>query len=367
MEVVQDAEREALISAGHLEDWLVSWVVNEGSKRYVGEGYERVLLHACSALARLAKGDLEGVRVESRRANTLLEREEELYEAEYAAGGLGHFVSALVYELEGRPDEALIDYDRMWKKGVGKALAGKAIARLAEDLGREEDYRPVSREFGSERPEPDSACIVVIAGVGLGPYKREITLPIPTGDGLLQWSVPAFQRRPAQVGDLELSIAGGDRAVRTIVIEDVSRVAKENLEDRMLLLSTKSAVRAVVKRELTQTLEREVGPIGWVVGNLFTVVSERADLRSWTTLPDTWQAARVFVAPGTHAITVTARGGERADLGRYELEPRETLFVIARTVGTRLHAHPVGGRRITTGVLPSADARTGSKSRAGAS
>jgi hypothetical protein len=157
---------------------------------------------------------------------------------------------------------------------------------------------------------------VIIAGVGEGPYKREITLPIPTPDGLLQWSVPSYERRAQAVGDVELSLVGGSQSVRTVVIEDVSVVAKENLDDRLLLLSAKSAVRAVLKRELTQQLEKEADWIGRLAGDLFTLVTERADLRSWQTLPDTWQGARAFVPPGTHALILQARGGERVELAR---------------------------------------------------
>jgi hypothetical protein len=115
---------------------LLTWTLSESAQRYLGEGYERALVHSSAAVARLARGDLEGARVETKRANSLLESEEELYKKEYRAGGLGHFLSALVYELDGKPDEAYIDYARMEGKGVGIALASHALQRLARDLGR---------------------------------------------------------------------------------------------------------------------------------------------------------------------------------------------------------------------------------------
>ncbi|MBK7878441.1 MAG: hypothetical protein IPJ77_22525 [Planctomycetes bacterium] len=353
MAVTQDAEREALLSAGNLEDWLLSWTLNEGVKRYVGEGYERALLHATAAIARLGKGDLEGARVESRRANQLLESEEELYKKEYMAGGLGHFLSALFYELDGKPDEAFIDYARMRSKGVGLALAGSALVRLGRVLGRDDEVEELERQFGAHQPLPEGAAsIVVIGGIGMGPFKREHSLLIPTPDGVLSWSVPTFERRPTLVGDLELSVEGGDTPVRTIVVEDVGVVAKENLEDRLLMLSAKSAVRAVLKRELTQKLESEAGLLGRIAGDVFSILTERADLRSWTTLPDTWQAARVFVPAGSHSMRLSARGGESVELGTFELDRGETVFVIARTLNTRVYAHTVGGKRVPVAASP---------------
>jgi hypothetical protein len=343
---VEAVERSALISPESLGETLLTWTLSEGAQSYNGEGYERVQVHAGLAIAYLAKGDLEGARVEVRQSNALLESEEKLYEKEYKAGGLGHFLSAVTYELEGQLDEAWIDYDRMWKKGVGMELAGRALVRLAKAMHREEELTPDVAKYGDADPMADSASIVVLAGVGLGPYKRETILPIPTPSGLLQWSVPSFVARPQPVAGVEASVAGGDQGVRTVVVEDIGHVAKENLEDRLAWLVAKSTVRAFLKRELTRELEEQAGILGRVAGDVFTFVSERADLRAWQTLPDTWQAARVFLPAGCHDLRVRALGGEELDLGIFELTKGETMFVIARTVDTKMYAYPVGGRRI---------------------
>jgi hypothetical protein len=349
---VEEVEQSALISPESLGETLLSWTINEGVKRYVGEGYERVLVHVGLAIAYLAKGDFEAARVEVRKSNELLETEERLYEKEYAAGGLGHFLSAVTYEMDGRPDDAWIDYRRMREKDLGIDLAGRALARLAATMHREEELDVVERGFqGVDSPE-ESASVVVIAGVGIGPFKREILLPIPTGDGLLQWAVPSFEARPQPVEGVEISVTGGDRRVRTVVVEDIGLVAKENLEDRIAWLATKSAVRAVIKREMTQVLAEQGGDWGWVLGTALTVISERADLRAWQTLPQTWQAARVFLPPGRHELHVQALGGESTSLGCFELEAGETMFILARTVETRLYAYPVGGRRIESPTAP---------------
>ncbi len=343
---VEEAERSALISPESLGQTILSWTLNEGAKSYRGEGYERVMIHAGLSIAYLAKGDLEGARVEVRQGNALLESEEKLYKKKYKAGGLGHFLSAVTYELDGQPDDAWIDYQRMRAKGVGTELAGRALARLARKMHREEELGPDAARFGEAEVADRSASIVVIAGVGLGPYKREGVLDVPTESGLLQWAVPSYVERPQPVGGLEISVAGGDKGVRTVVVEDVGRVAKENLDDRLAWLIAKSTVRALLKRELTRKLQKEAGALGWVAGGVFTLVTEHADLRAWETLPDTWQAARVFLPPGSHELHLRAEGGESQVLGTFELEKGETMFVIARTVGAKLYAYPVGGRRV---------------------
>jgi hypothetical protein len=347
---VREYEDRALVSPTSAGESLLTWTVNEGMAGYRGEGFERVMLHASLGLAYLGRGDFDGAGVEARRANKLLESEEALYEKEYAAGGLGHFLSALVYEMQGQPDNAYIDYKRMLAKGVGVQFAGRAALRLSKRLAFQDEYEAWRERFGAsfEGPEPPdgAATIVVVAGVGAGPYKAEITIPIPTPTGILQWSVPTLVARSQSVQALELGIAGHSTRVRTDVVEDVYTVTKENLEDRIAWLAAKSAVRAFLKRELTQQLDKQSPVLGAIAGTVFTLVTEHADLRTWQTLPNTWQVARAFVAPGEHALELSAVGGESVALGRFELERGETLFVIARTLGTRLCAHVVGGKRL---------------------
>ncbi|MSR63002.1 MAG: hypothetical protein EXS08_11210 [Planctomycetes bacterium] len=342
-QAVRELEGRAL--TGELGEVLASWALNDTARAYEGEGFERVYLHCGLAMAYLAKGKKDDVYVEARLANKLLESEEELYETKYEAGGWGHLISAVTYELIGDKDDAYIDYQRMVEKGVGTALAGRALVRLAKELGRDEDLPALEQAYGADVPLPDGAAnIVVLAAVGLGPYKMETVLPVPTPDGLLQMAVPGYAERPQPVSALRLIEGASGDAVRTDRIENVTQIAKENLEDRLLWVAAKSVARGILKRELTKKLEDEFDLAGRVAGDLFTLFSERADLRAWLTLPDTYQACRMFVPPGAHRLTLEAIGGESVELGNFELGPGETMLVFARSLDNRLYAHSIGGQ-----------------------
>lgn len=349
---VKELEQESVISPESAAELVLSFAFNDTVHDYLGEGYERVLMHACTGLVYLARGQLEDVLVEVRLADRLLRNEEKLYEKEYAAGGLGHLLSGLAYELEGRLDEAYIDYRRLEEKGLARELVGPTLVRLADRLGFS-DAQLWRERYGDPPALPEGAArIVVLAGVGVGPYKRDITITLPGKHALIQWSVPDFVRRPQPVQALELESVGEGPAIRTVVVEEVHRVAAANLSDRIAWLAAKSAARAALKYEATRKLGDETGAVGWLAGTIFTVASERADLRSWTTLPDTWQACRLFVAPGEHRVRLTAVGGESHDLGRFRLQPGETMFVLARTVGPLLFAHVVGGQALEAPSAP---------------
>jgi hypothetical protein len=346
-EAVEDIEGRALVGKERLGEALLSWGINDTAKSYQGEGFERVYVHCGLAMAYLAQGLLDDVWVEVQLANSLLEAEEELYEKKYAAGGLGHFISAVAYEILGELDHAYIDYKRMEEKGVGTELAGRALVRLANVLGWDDERGTWEERYGADvaRP-PGAASVVVIGGLGLGPFKFEGSLLVPTEDGLIPMAVPQYQARPQQVSALRISVAGSGEGVQTAMIEHVSSVAMENLEDRMLWSATKSLARGILKREVTKKLEDEFDLAGRIAGDLFAAFSERADLRCWQTLPDSWHGCRMFLSPGVHSFELEALGGQRRDLGTYELEPGETLVVLARSVGPHLYAHAIGGSLI---------------------
>ncbi|MBJ02164.1 MAG: hypothetical protein CMK00_04745 [Planctomycetes bacterium] len=344
--VVEEAEDAALVSPEAAGKALLQWTVNESWQAYLGEGYERVYLHGGLALAYLALGQLEDVLVEVKRGNALLEAEEELYESSYGAGGLGHFLSAVAYELMGEREEAFIDYRRLEAKNQGQPLVGRALVRLARETQQRDLEASLAERYGADFERPrDAASIVVIAGVGLGPRKAADTMDVVTEGGLLRWSVPRLVGRPQPVSHLELAVDGAP-GIRTSVIEQVTRVARANLQDRLGWLATRSVVRSFLKLHLTETLEDKYRGWGRVLGDLISLTTERADLRAWQTLPDTWQACRLFIAPGAHALSLAADGGRSADLGTRELNAGETVFVLARSIGRRLYAYTIGGRPV---------------------
>lgn len=346
-EFVKEYERRALLGQEALTEFLASWALNDTAKAYYGEGFERVYLHCGLAMAYLAQGKLDDVYVEARLSNKLLEAEETLYDKSYRAGALGHLISALAYELIGEPDQAYIDYRRMVEKDVGTQLAGRELVRLANQMQREDDIPLWTERFGpAEELLEGAGSVVVIAGVGLGPYKVETRIPIPTEQGLVPISAAGFETRPQPVNAMRLRAVESQLAQDTILLESVSTIAKENLEDRIFWEVAKSVARGFLKRELTKKLGDSYGWQGALAGNLFAFISERADLRCWMTLPDSWQACRLYLPPGIHTLNLEAIGGQNLGLGTFELEAGETMLVFARTLGYAAYAHTIGGKPV---------------------
>lgn len=343
-------ERGAPVDVAGLAEGVGTLLFNETAGTYEGEGFEHVQVHAMLALSFLALGDLEGALVEARRANQRLEREEELYDADYEAGGLGHFVSALAYELRGELDDAVIDYRRMDEKGLAPDLVLPELGRLARATRRDDLIPDLERRLG-ELPEvpADAARVVMICGVGLAPFKVEESFQLATPNGVVAFAVPDYAERNQPVDAVDLVVVNHGHRARSAVVERVGTVARLNLADRIALLATKSAARAGARFAAAKSLRDDDNYFGAFLVDVFAVASERADLRSWLTLPDTWQVAQVFVPPGVVELSVEALGGEAADFAPIALAPGETALVLARTIDRTLHAHLVGGATVPAG------------------
>lgn len=349
IEAVKDIEERAALGVESVGESLLSLALNESQQSYVGEGYERVMAHACLGLTYLALGKAESVLVEARRVDELLTAEEQLYSNEYQAGGLGHFLSAIAYELVNKPGEAYIDYQRLEEKGLGEELTQRALVRLSGGLGRKQEHERWVAAYGPDTERPDGAAsIVLIGGAGMGPGKREIRIDVPVSGGVFSWAVPeAVDGRGG--APLALSFPDQDLTLRASLLEDVSAVAAKNLDDRIAWLAARSAIRGLLKRQLADQLRDngQYGDLMAFVAELFTIASERADLRAWRTLPANWQGARAFLTPDQPVrVAVGVLGGETTELGTFRLTRGETMFVFARSIDGRIYAHAIGGEQV---------------------
>ncbi len=343
---IRSIEERGAIGVGAGADLAAGLLVNDAARTYLGEGFERLTVHNALALAYLARGDLQGLRVETKRSELVLDSEEDLYESDYAAGGLAHFLSATSYLLEEDLDDALIDFRRMVDRGAGLELAGPEALRIAQALGRQDLVRDLKTRFEPtpvpDHPEP--AWVVLIAGVGYAPTKYETRLDWPTSAGVVSFAAPQYTPR-YDTGE-RIEVIAGSYGVQSAIVEDLDLVARENLKDRLGAVALRSAARNAGRLALRKTFEDDDQHAAAALVDLWSIFAERADLRSIWTLPANWQALRMAVPPGIHDIELRSTQGASGSLGRYELLPGETLFILARTIGPSIHAHPVGGLRL---------------------
>ncbi|MFM5854387.1 COG3014 family protein [Aeromonas rivipollensis] len=331
-------DSQAQYRLSHGLDQAGSLLTNDQTMAYRAPDYERTMLHHYLALNYLQRGDAEGALVEVRRANQVQERalkaradevrkakeESEEAEADTAAEGemrqlmsrgapeldrlIGQvkngfqnaytfYFSGVLYEAAGDLNDAWVDYLRGYQIAPDNQSLQDALLRLARLRGAADELRETEKRVGRKAPPlaRDQGQLVVLFEDGLIPARREIFLPLPisTSSGDFRTftvAVPYYDNRASDTGPLTVSV--GKRVEQTSELVRLEALAAKDLQERLPGMLTRQALRLVAKEQLRRSAAKEGGDVGNILVGIFNTLSERADTRSWLTLPaeaSSWQ------------------------------------------------------------------------------
>lgn len=311
-----------------------SLLTNDQTMAYRAPDYERTMLHHYLALNYLQRGDAEGALVEVRRANQVQERAlkaradevrkaKEKSEESEADGEMRQlmsrgapeldrligqvkngfqnaytfYFSGVLYEAAGDLNDAWVDYQRGYQIAPDNQSLQDALLRLARLRGSADELKETEKKLGRKAPPPakDQGQLVVLFEDGLIPARREIFLPLPisTSSGDFRTftvAVPYYDNRASDTGPLTVSV--GKQAGRTSSLVRLESLAAKDLQERLPGMLTRQALRLVAKEQLRRSAAKEGGDVGNILVGIFNTLSERADTRSWLTLPaeaSSWQ------------------------------------------------------------------------------
>lgn len=287
--------------------------VNEQLRSYTGDRYERILLHVYKALNYLEMGDAQSARVEALQIDVKLQQ---LDETPLNGAAFARLLTGLVYEDLHEWDNALIAYRHAYEAYSDKknALASTPVflkhdlLRLAESRGLTDEFEKYKGAFklASWSNQDDARTqgeFIFVFFNNLAPIKREQAInALDSKSGrLMRISVPYYESRPLLID--HTNVRAGSAAARSEIVEDIDALARKTLDGQMAAITARAVARAVVKYNMTKKVEQQNGLLGAVV-NVANFVFERADTRSWTTLPDNIQLARLSMPAGTYDISV---------------------------------------------------------------
>ena len=356
-----EADAAARLRASSLVSNTGALLVNDNARPYVAPDYERIFAHAYQALNYWRRNDVTATAVELRAAANeqrvaANRRDEEIADAQQAAREEGvqpadfdsqfagldaaagevkasfqnawtFYLSALFWEAHGEYNDALVDYKKALEIHPDSAMLQDDVARLS----RAQNGR-VARGTG---------LVAVVYEQGLVPARRELSLPIPTPHGLFAVAFPTYSAadkpRPTP---LTVSVSEGEATARTEVLTDVGGLAARHLREQLPGLLVRQTLRATTKYNLQKKANDDFGPVGAIITQIFNVVSEQADLRSWLSLPAYAQATRLMLPPGEHRLELSTPGGG-ASLTVPVVEQGVTVIHVVATPG-----------RLITRVLP---------------
>jgi hypothetical protein len=362
---------EALEEADRLIDELYtkslsaeakSFLINDMSLPYTSENFERVMLHVLGMLNYASLGQRDSALVEARRADERLKQYAATVGEDkvgYREDALARYVSAVLYEGGTKQDlwDAYLDYKKadeafdLYAKlyATPKPARLKAdLQRFAEGLGEKEDLEKWRQRDGAQAYVPlaqtrrDQAEVVALLYDGLAPVKvsKSMHLPVNLEDGTAQYfslALPDFVVRGGAVPEAELVVSGKGKA-KFELFQDINSIAVRDLQDRSALIMVKATARALAKFQAARAVQnkaREAGGgaeiLAFLGTNIYNIVSEQADIRSWRTLPGRIWVARLAVPPGPQTGHILVqRGGQSLDLdlGTLDLKAGEKRFVL---------------------------------------
>lgn len=308
-----------------------SLIVNEEMVQYKGENYEKVLINAYLAINYLLQNNMEDALVETRRLNEKMNFMTKDLGESFKQNSFARYLSAMIWEWDKKWDDAYIDYVKAYEQDANLSYIKKDLVRSAWLSDNQEALEKWQKEFPEIKIDPKWGNkkygeVVLIYQQGLAPQK----LPHPDARIL-----PKLFSRPTLGVTANLTIYGVG-SVTTEKLLDIDYVAKKTLNDVYAKLIAKRATAIATKAVISEQIKKENELLG-EIAFLAMLMTERADLRQWSTLPESFQVARISLKPGKYKIKIAALDragnttGEKLDTINVTVKSRQKTFISWRS------------------------------------
>ncbi len=328
-DIAREIEGRAVISAGDVTKTAGSILTNDNALEFKGDAYEKVMAHSMNAVNFLGLGDLQGARVEIRKADEYQKAELEKHAKAIAKAAdkdaqagtdkekkaaedkqkreaavrnqkeiageyqkmtvftskvknsfqnpYTYFLSGLVYEMHGENEDALIDY----RKALELAPDSSSVQTAVLHVLREHQHSPEAEAFASScKPSVAAAAgepgegqgeVVVLYEVGFIPQKQQVKFPLPMPNGSVGFTAfPVYTDYTPSPERLDLSVAG--TTITTDPVVDLHVLAVKALQEKWFGIAAREVVRIIAKEIIQKQAEDAAEKAGGSYGKLFAQV-----------------------------------------------------------------------------------------------
>lgn len=302
-----------------------SLALNEEVVQYKGDTFEKIFINAMLALNYLELNELDEALVEARRLNEkYLRIRSEDKEKNYQQNVFGKYLSAMIWEADGKYDDAYIAYTETEKIDPTISSLPADLIRISKKAQRLDSYKNYKKKYPEVKEDPnwyDSNYgeLVVIYQQGWGP-KKEFNPE--------NYRYPILVPVPAQTQKVKLLIDGS--VVDTSKpVYNVENAAIQTLRDDYAYLIGKRLGAFATKKVLADQVRQKNETLG-LITDIVLQVSDRADLREWSTLPKTIQVIRTPLQAGKYKIKL--EGVDSAGLPSGELMSEKEIQILPKKI-----------------------------------
>ncbi|KFZ37375.1 hypothetical protein HR45_10145 [Shewanella mangrovi] len=322
----QKLDDRALVSLSNVGANSGSYFVNDKVIPYEGNASERIMVHQYQALNYLFIDDIRAAQVELRKTNELQALQQRALEqndkqAQKLASGeisnevnrlkalgttplnpSGYYVTGLLHELFNQPNDSYIDYRKAAELNPGNTALQQNLLRLAQQL-----KMPQLEEFSGRWGEPklpssSQGRLVMMVERGFVAAKEKFSLTLPISDKLMSMSLPTYRTIP-ELPNIPVGTIGAT-TLNFSQLSNISSVAAAELSARLPDIYLRQAARLVTKTSLVNQTDRDTpaAMLGNALVQIFNVVTEQADQRSWLTLPAQVDLLDNFIQQGQYQL-----------------------------------------------------------------
>jgi hypothetical protein len=356
------------LGAVSVSEQALSVAVNDATKSFVGADFEQVMVHTYIALNYLEQGQIDAARVEALQVDVLLRQKAEAEpDSPYAEDAFARYLTGIIYEDEREWSDAMIAYRKAYE-AYQKQFKSFSVAtpeslkhdlvRLADRMGLRDEARRYRQEFGIKETTSVAALLergelILTVHAGLAPIKREraATVLNPATGRVLRIALPQYRSRAQPFAYARVSAEPG--SATTSRVENVDAIAVKTLDSQMPAITARAIARMAVKDTMAKAASSSgggssssstgAGLLGLAV-NITAVLTERADTRSWFTLPGEIHLARLSLPPGEYNVKIELHGPDERVLEAGELkialQKGEKKYVSRHWIPTNLEVRP---------------------------
>lgn len=216
------------------------------------------------------------------------------------------------------------------KDSILEGDAESAVAAAVLVLARTVIIMNELARSGREFPRHEDGVIIATVGSAVGLDLISLAWPV--------YELEAFIAR-----DTRVSVDGGSARVPHL-LQDLSAVAVRDFEERKTTVMLRMVVRGLLKEAGIAVAEAKGEQLGGEVGGFLARVAsraaaaatERADTRTWSTLPGEISLVRSTLPAGRHVIEVSyvgLNGMERTETIQVEVVPGQVTIASVALVG----------------------------------
>ena len=176
----------------------------------------------------------------------------------------------------------------------------------------EQTYQEIKRGFNGDKPyEKNNGRLVILYEQGFVAPKSAFKLPIFLGKlGLQEITVPYYSSDYPLLPEANIKIHQNNQVIqegKTAILVDTTKMAMKSLTEKYYAIIAREVIRLVVKSLATLKASNELGGWGTLFGSIYSVVTAKADQRSWLLLPNNIALYETQLKSGTYELTINNR------------------------------------------------------------